>query len=97
MQEIPNFPQIPKRWDQLLFVAGLGLMYFNQKSQLFFLLGILLFGVGIIIAMTEQVAIFTFKEERSYEERKSVALIYFCISGLILFGILVVCGVFVSL
>jgi len=97
MPDIPNIPQIPKRWDQLLFVAGLGLMYFNQGNKWCFLFGIFLLGVGVIIALSPIIDKIVFKEEPTYEEGKSFFFLYLFLSGAILFIVILLSAVFIQI
>ena len=93
MSDIPNIPQIPKRWDQLLFVAGLGLMYFNQGNAVCFVFGVFLLGVGVIIALGPFAKEMRFKDTPNYDEERNFVMSYLFGTGLFLFLILAACFV----
>ena len=88
MELIPNIPNLPKRWDMLLFIVGILLIYFNQGSKAFLLLGIAFLGIGIIIALAEPLATLAYPEHTTKEEAISWIIFYFFVTGVILFIIL---------
>ena len=91
MSDIQNIPQIPKRWDQLLFVAGLGLMYFNQGNAACFVFGVFLLGVGVIIALAPFAYEIRFKDKPTNDEERVFEINYLLGTVLILFFISIVC------
>lgn len=93
----PNFPEFPKTWDMLLFVVGIGLIYFNQGNKSFVLLGILFLGVGIIIALLYPLATMTLPKYPSDDEVKEWIWVYVSLTGIILFFILFLSWIFIKM
>jgi magnesium-transporting ATPase (P-type) len=92
----PNIPKIPEKWDMFLFVTGLGVLYFGIGNRWFILLGVLLLGVGIIIAlgpMLEKWTLFKRKYEPTDKERRDWFENYIYSSAFILLILLIILGI----
>jgi hypothetical protein len=91
----PNIPKFPEKWGMLLLVTGLGLLFFGIGNRWFIFLGVLLLGVGIILAagpMLEKRRLFKRNNEPAEKERRDWFESYVYSSIFILVILLVILG-----
>jgi hypothetical protein len=87
-----NIPNLPDRWDLVLFILGFVAVFFNQGNNWMILFGVFLMGVGVILGASEHIAKLTLNKYATESEVKEWIKVYFSLTGIFFFMFLFILG-----